>query len=61
MFNIWDGNSSREFLDNMNLKHYKEGDIVAMYGFQLRHFGAEYKGCDVDYTGTRYNLIKTSY
>lgn len=48
---IWDGNSTREFLDQRGLKEYKSGDIGPMYGFQWRHFGAEYKGCNHDYTG----------
>ena len=42
---IWDGNSSREFLDARGLKDYREGDIGPGYGFQWRHFGAEYHGC----------------
>ena len=48
---IWDGNSSREFLDKAGLTSYVEGDIGPGYGFQWRHFGAKYKGCDADYTG----------
>ncbi len=47
---IWNGNSTRAFLDKRGLNHYDEGDIGPMYGFQLRHFGAEYKGCKFDYT-----------
>ena len=47
--NVWTGNSTREFLDGRGLKHLREGDIGAGYGFQIRHFGAEYKGCDTDY------------
>ena len=27
------------------------------YGFNYRHFGAEYKGCDVDYTGLGYDQV----
>ena len=27
------------------------------YGFNYRHFGAEYKGCDVDYTGQGYDQV----
>jgi thymidylate synthase len=49
--NIWNGNSSREFLDSIGLNHYDVGDIGPMYGFQWRHFNAEYKGCNYDYTG----------
>ena len=48
---IWDGNTTREFLDNRGLNHLPEGDIGALYSFQLRHFGAEYKTCNDDYTG----------
>jgi len=48
---IWDGNTTRDFLDKRGLKDYKEGDIGPMYGYILRHCGAEYKGCDKDYTG----------
>ncbi|XP_077302834.1 thymidylate synthase [Arctopsyche grandis] len=48
---IWDGNSSREFLDSIGFTDREEGDLGPVYGFQWRHFGAEYKGMHVDYTG----------
>lgn len=35
---IWDGNSSREFLDNQGLTHIKEGYIGRGYGHQFRNF-----------------------
>ena len=63
---IWDGNSSREFLDKYGLEHLEEGDCGACYGFQWRHFGAEYIDCKTDYTGIGFdqvnyvlNLLKT--
>jgi thymidylate synthase len=39
---IWDGNSSREFLDSRGLTHYREGLIGPGYGFQWRNFNGEY-------------------
>lgn len=48
---IWDKWASREFLDSRGLTQNEEGDVGPMYGFQWRHFGAEYKGCNEDYTG----------
>jgi thymidylate synthase len=48
---IWDGNSSRDFLDKRGLTEYREGDVGPVYGFQWRHWGAEYQGCDARYEG----------
>lgn len=48
---IWDGNSTREFLDKMGFHDREEGDLGPVYGFQWRHYGAEYKTCHDDYTG----------
>jgi dihydrofolate reductase / thymidylate synthase len=47
---IWDGNTTREFLDKRGLTDLREGDIGAGYGFQWRFFGCEYRGCDFDYS-----------
>jgi thymidylate synthase len=46
---IWDANSTREFLDLNGLKDNEEGDLGPIYGFQWRHFNAEYKTCNDDY------------
>lgn len=48
---IWDGNSSREYLDSIGLTDREEGDLGPVYGFQWRHFGAEYTDMHADYTG----------
>jgi thymidylate synthase len=48
---IWDGNGSREFLDQRGLFHLREHDLGAIYGHQWRHFNAPYTSCEADYTG----------
>jgi dihydrofolate reductase/thymidylate synthase len=48
---IWDGNGSREFLDSRGLHHREEMDLGPVYGFQWRHFGAQYETMHSDYTG----------
>ena len=39
---IWDGNTTREFLDSRGLHGYREGLIGPGYGFQWRNFNAKY-------------------
>lgn len=39
---IWDGNTSREFLDSRGLYLYDEGVLGKGYGWQWRFFGAKY-------------------
>ena len=47
---IWDDNSSREYLDKIGQSHRKVGDLGKFYGFQWRHWGADYSDCDQDYS-----------
>ena len=44
---IWDGNSSREFLNSRGLINYPEGIIGPCYGYQWRFFNSNYNS----YTG----------
>jgi thymidylate synthase len=62
--NIWKGNTTREFLDNLGL-HYKEGMMGPMYGYQWRFFGKNYNNnyhlgeCSGDYVDQFKLLIET--
>jgi thymidylate synthase len=40
---IWDGNSSRTFLDNRGLDDYPDGILGPIYGWQWRFYGATYQ------------------
>lgn len=53
--NIWKGNSSREFLDSINLYNNKEGECGPIYGFQWRNFNSD----GIDQLQNCINLIKT--
>lgn len=55
---IWDGNSSRQFLDSLGFTEREEGDLGPVYGFQWRHYGAEYKGMHEDYTNKGIDQLK---
>jgi len=56
---IWNDNTTREFLDSRNLKHYEEYDMGPTYGFLFRHCGAEgsYKGKDEDYENQGFDQL----
>ena len=47
---IWNGNSTREFLDSRGLYDRAVGDLGPVYGFQWRHFNAIYTDRNSDYS-----------
>ena len=53
---IWDGNTTKEFIEKCGLP-YEEDDLGPMYGFQWRHFNADYKDCKQDYTGQGFDQL----
>jgi thymidylate synthase len=58
--NIWKGNTRREYLDSIGLNNYKEGQTGPLYGFQFRHWGAEFNPEKNDYTGEGINQISNA-
>ena len=56
--NIWKGHTSREYLDSRGLTYLEEGDMGAGYGYQLRHFGAEYNNAHTNYTGKGFDQLE---
>ena len=56
---IWDGNTTKEFLETRGLSHYTPGrDLGPLYGYQWLHFNSPYTGCDSDYTGKGINQLQ---
>ena len=54
---IWDRDCSAEMLQRRGLD-LQEDDIGCGYGYQWRHFGAEYVDCHTDYTGKGFDQIE---
>ncbi len=40
--NIWKGNTTKDYLNKYNLSDYQEGECGPIYGFQWKHWGANY-------------------
>ncbi len=47
---IWDGDTNAQTLESRKLP-YREYDAGPVYGFQWRHWNAEYQGCEASYEG----------
>lgn len=56
---IWDANTGRDFLDRRGLNHYSEGDAGPIYGFQWRHWNAQYLGNQENYQDKGIDQLKT--
>ena len=54
---IWNGNTTTEYKKSVNLEHLKPEDCGPIYGFNWRHFGAEYTDCHADYTNKGFDQI----
>lgn len=55
--NIWKKNTTMDFLKKRGLVNYPEGDMGPMYGFNWRHFGAEYIDCNSNYKNKGYDQL----
>jgi len=55
---IWDANGTKEFLEKQGITDREAGDLGPIYGFQWRHFGAEYTNMRADYTGQGVDQLK---
>ena len=55
--NIWKPNTTQEFIKSCGLP-YEEGDMGPMYGWNWKHFGANYVNKNTDYEGKGFNQIE---
>lgn len=55
---IWEANTSKKKLEELGLP-WDQYDMGPGYGFQWRHYGAEYRGCHEDYKGEGIDQLKT--
>jgi dihydrofolate reductase/thymidylate synthase len=54
--NIWNQNTTKEFIKQNNLK-LQENDMGPMYGYNFRHYGYPYEGCKKEYEGKGYDQL----
>lgn len=54
---IWEKNTTKDFINKCNLP-YEEFDMGPMYGFQLRHFNAQYEGMNSSYEGKGFDQLQ---
>ena len=56
---IWNGNSTREFLDSRGLYHYDVDELGPIYGYQWRNWNAPYLGKDVNHRGSGIDQLES--
>jgi thymidylate synthase len=59
---VWNGNTTRDFLDKRGLVDYKEGDVGPLYGYQWRNFGGDFRNPEskgVDQIQRMLDILKT--
>jgi len=54
---IWEKNTTKDFIKKCNLP-YEEYDMGPMYGFQWRHFNADYTGMNDSYENKGFDQLK---
>ena len=48
---IWNGNTTKEFLETRGLDYEPGRSIGPLYGWQAKFWNAKYTGCETDYSG----------